>query len=77
MDHDDITVEREDLPLRERLRIKTGLSVRQWTWGLTAVFTLPYPVFVYVYLVYAVDETVFLVTTLVYSLVAMIAYFVL
>lgn len=77
MDHDDLTVEREDLPFRERLRLRAGLSVRQWTWTITAAFTFPYPVFVYVYLAYSVNELVFLTTTLIYSLIAIIAYFVL
>lgn len=75
MDNDDVQFDADDLPLRERLRLRTGLSVRQWTWALTVLISLPYPLFVYVFVTYPVNETLFLGITFVYSVVAIVAYF--
>lgn len=62
-------------PLRERLRARTGLSERQWTVLISLVLFAPYPVFVLIYLTYAVNETLFLVGTIVYSVIAAVANF--
>lgn len=56
---------------RERLRQRYGFTDRQWYVVETLLLVAPYPVFVLVYLTVGVDETLFIVVTLLYSLVAM------
>jgi hypothetical protein len=57
--------------LRERLRRRYGFTDRQWYVVETLLLVAPYPVFVLVYLTVPVDETLFLVVTLLYSIAAM------
>lgn len=57
--------------LRDRIRERLGVSPRAWYVIETVLLVAPYPFFVYVYLTFAVNETLFLVVTLAYSLVAM------
>lgn len=62
-------------PLRERIRTKTGLSMRQWTWAVTFALTLPYLLFIYIHLTFEINELLFAYTTLAYSLLAITLYF--
>lgn len=57
--------------IRERLRRQYGLTDRQWYVVETLLLVAPYPIFVLVYIFVPVDETIFLVITLLYSFVAM------
>lgn len=56
--------------LRDRIRDRLGVTPRQWYVIETFLLVLPYPVFVFVYFAFDVDELLFLAVTLVYSLVA-------
>lgn len=56
--------------LRDRLRDRLGVTPRQWYVIEALLIALPYPFFVALYLFYPVDEALFLVVTLAYSLVA-------
>ncbi|MEF8801292.1 MAG: hypothetical protein V5A38_01115 [Halolamina sp.] len=56
---------------RDRIRDRLGLTEVQWFVLETFLLVAPYPVFVVVYLRFSVNETLFLIVTLVYSLVAM------
>lgn len=55
---------------RDRIRDRLGLSPRQWFVLETFLIAAPYPVFVLVYFLFDVDQTPFMVVTLLYSLVA-------
>lgn len=76
---DEAEVERDDPTppeirgrlLRDRLRERLGVTPRQWYVIESLLLALPYVVFVYVLFAYEVDETLFLLITLLYSLVAM------
>lgn len=57
--------------LRDRLRDRLGVTPKQWYVIETFLLVLPYPLFVLLYFAFPVDETLFLVVTLAYSLVAM------
>lgn len=57
--------------LRDRIRDRLGLTPRQWYVLEAFLIALPYPFFVAGYMLFPVNETLFLVVTLVYSLVAM------
>jgi hypothetical protein len=57
--------------LRDRVRDRLGLGARQWFVLETVLLAAPYPLFVLVYLLFDVNETLFLAVTLVYSLAAM------
>lgn len=61
------------LPLRERLQRRTGLSDRAWAILVSAVFALPYPVFIYVFMKTSFDGGLFVLITLIYSLIAIYA----
>lgn len=56
---------------RDRIRDRLGLTETQWFVLETFLLVAPYPLFVLVYVSFDVDETLFLVVTLAYSLVAM------
>jgi len=60
---------RDPLP-RDRIRDRFDVTPRQWFVIETLLLISPYPVFVLVYLTIDVNETAFLVVTLLYSLVA-------
>lgn len=60
-----------DQILRDRIRDRLGVTPHQWFVMETFLLVLPYPLFVLVYVTFPVDETLFLVVTLAYSLVAM------
>lgn len=57
--------------LRDRFREALGVTARQWFVIETLLLVAPYPVFVAVYFAFDVDQTLFLLVTLAYSLVAM------
>ncbi|MFB6201767.1 MAG: hypothetical protein ABEI98_07130 [Halorhabdus sp.] len=56
--------------LRDRIRERLSVSPQQWYVIETFLLVLPYPLFVLVYLSVPVNETLFLLVTLAYSLVA-------
>jgi len=56
---------------RDRIRDRLGLTEVQWFVFETFLLVAPYPVFVLVYFSFDVDETLFLVLTVAYSIVAM------
>lgn len=56
---------------RDRFREGLGLTEMQWFVLETFLLVAPYPLFVLVYFSFDVNETLFLVVTLAYSLVAM------
>lgn len=56
--------------LRDRFRDRLGLTPRQWYVLESVLLALPYVVFVAVYRLFSVDETLFLALTLAYSLAA-------
>lgn len=56
---------------RDRIRDRLGLTEVQWFVLETFLLVAPYPLFVLYYVSVGVDETLFLVVTLAYSLVAM------
>ena len=55
---------------REVVRTRLNLTDRQWYVVETLLLVAPYPLFVVAYLTFPIDETVFLVSTLLYSLFA-------
>lgn len=57
--------------LRDRVRERLGLGYRQWYVVESVLLVLPYPIFVLIYFTFDVNETLFLVFTGLYSLVAM------
>lgn len=56
---------------RDRIRDRLGVSPQQWYVVETLLLVAPYPLFVLVYFTVPVEETLFLLVTLVYSLIAM------
>jgi hypothetical protein len=56
---------------RDRIRDRLGLTEVQWFVLETFLLVAPYPVFIVVYLRFGIDQMIFLIVTLVYSLVAM------
>ena len=62
--------EMRDPLLRDRIRERLGVSPQQWYVIESALLVLPYPLFIAAYLAFGIDQTVFLVVTLGYSLVA-------
>lgn len=64
---DDGPTVREGQP-GERIRTRLGLSHREWTWLVSILMFLPYPIFVYVGFVYDVSDILFMLGTLVFSL---------
>lgn len=58
-------------PLRHRVRTLLGLSQRQWPHVLNLAIVAPYGAFIAAYVALDVPEAIFLVTTLLYSFVAM------
>ncbi|GAA0256711.1 hypothetical protein GCM10009000_086910 [Halobacterium noricense] len=56
---------------REAVRTRFNLTDRQWYVVETLLLFAPYPLFVIMYLMFPIDGTVFLVSTLLYSLFAM------
>lgn len=56
--------------LRDRVRDRLGVTPRQWYVVESLLLAAPYPVFVAAYLWFDVNETLFLLVTLAYSLVA-------
>lgn len=56
--------------LRDRIRDGLGLSPQQWYVIETFLLVAPYPLFVFVYVTFPVNETLFVVVTLLYSLAA-------
>lgn len=56
---------------RDRIRDRLGVSPQQWYVIETLLLLAPYPLFVLVYFTLPVEETLFLLVTLVYSLIAM------
>ncbi|NHX37965.1 MULTISPECIES: hypothetical protein [Halolamina] len=56
--------------IRDHIRERLGVSAQQWYVIETALLVLPYPLFVLIYLTYPVNEMLFLLSTLVYSLIA-------
>lgn len=56
--------------LRDRFRDRLGLTPRQWYVLESVLLALPYVVFIAVYQLFPVNETLFLALTLAYSLVA-------
>lgn len=63
--------ELRDALYRDRIRDRLGVSPQQWYVIETILLVLPYPLFVLVYVTFPVNETLFLVVTLAYSLFAM------
>ncbi|MFB6300522.1 MAG: hypothetical protein ABEH65_09700 [Halobacteriales archaeon] len=61
------------LPLRERLRRRIGVSDRVWAFLVSVAFALPYPVFLYVFLETSFNGGLFILITLIYSLIAIYA----
>ena len=55
---------------REAVRARFDLTDREWYVVETVLLVAPYPLFVFAYLSFPIDETVFLVVTLLYSLFA-------
>lgn len=62
-------------PLRERLRVRTGLTPRQWVIAISVLLFIPYPVFVYAIVYTGIDLTLVGIVSLVYSLGAIILHF--
>lgn len=56
---------------REAVRARLDLTDREWYVVETVLLVAPYPLFVFAYLSFPIDETAFLVVTLLYSLFAM------
>jgi len=65
---------KQELP-GEGLRTKIGLTDRQWTWVVSLLMFLPYPVFVYFGVIYDINTTLFISLTLAFSLVLIIVSF--
>lgn len=55
---------------RDRLRERLGVTPRQWYLVETLLLVAPYPLFVAVYLAFPVNDTLFVLVTLAYSLFA-------
>ncbi|AEN06939.1 hypothetical protein Halar_3332 [halophilic archaeon DL31] len=60
-----------DQIFRDRIRDRLGVTPQQWYVIETFLLVLPYLLFVFVYVTFPVNETLFLVVTLAYSVVAM------
>lgn len=69
--------ENESAPFRERLRRRLGVSPRQWMMGVSVGIFLPYVLFTYLLFATSVGGTRFMAITVFYSLIAIVANFVL
>ncbi|MWV65077.1 hypothetical protein GRS48_09635 [Halorubrum sp. JWXQ-INN 858] len=67
----------EPVPFRERARRRLGLTSRQWTLAISLAIFAPYPLFVYLLLATSLGGPWFIGTTVAYSIVAIVANFVL
>lgn len=56
--------------LRDRARDRLGVTPQQWYVIETFLLVVPYPIFVFVYFSFDVNEMAFLAVTLLYSLIA-------
>lgn len=61
---------------RDRIRDRLGLGPRQWYILESLLLVAPYPLFVFIYLTFDVNETAFLVATLIYSVIAVYVGFI-
>lgn len=67
-------VGREGTPVL-RVQQRLGLSDRQWTWLVSLLVFVPYPIFILIGYTYSVNEWVFALGTLAFSLVLIAATF--